>query len=91
MNKTELIAAAAERAGVTKKDTELVVEALLETIVDALLDGQKVQITGFGAFEVKERSARVGRNPRTGEMKQIPATQVVSFKPGKGLKDTVAE
>ncbi|MBQ2383914.1 MAG: HU family DNA-binding protein [Oscillospiraceae bacterium] len=90
MNKTELIALAAERAGATQKDTERILEAVLGIVTETLGDGDRVQLTGFGTFEVKERAARVGRNPHTGETTKIPATQVVSFKPGKGLKDTVA-
>ena len=90
MNKTELIALAAERAGATQKDTERILEAVLGIVTETLGDGDRVQLTGFGTFEVKERAARVGRNPHTGETTKIPATQVVSFKPGKGLKDTGA-
>ena len=90
MNKTELIALAAERAGATQKDTERILEAVLGIVTETLGDGDRVQLTGFGTFEVKERAARVGRNPHTGETTKIPATQVVSYKPGKGLKDTVA-
>ena len=90
MNKTELIALAAERTGATQKDTERILEAVLGIVTETLGDGDRVQLTGFGTFEVKERAARVGRNPHTGETTKIPATQVVSFKPGKGLKDTVA-
>ena len=90
MNKTELIALAAERAGATQKDTDRILEAVLGIVTETLGDGDRVQLTGFGTFEVKERAARVGRNPHTGETTKIPATQVVSFKPGKGLKDTVA-
>ena len=90
MNKTELIALAAERAGATQKETERLLEAVLGIVAETLGDGDRVQLTGFGTFEVKERAARVGRNPHTGETTKIPAKQVVSFKPGKGLKDTVA-
>ena len=75
MNKTELIAAVAEKTGLTKKDSERVINATVETIVDGLKKGDKVQLSGFGIFEVKAREARVGRNPRTKEAIQIPATR----------------
>ena len=91
MNKTELIAAAAERSGVTKKDAEKVIGAAFELIVAQLQKGEKVQISGFGVFEVKERDARVGRNPHTGEAVQIPAAKVPAFKPSKTLKDKITE
>ena len=90
MNKTELIAAAAQAAGMTKKDTERVLNAALDTITATLLKGEKVQLSGFGTFEVKEREARVGRNPRTKEAVEIPATSVPVFKASAVLKDTVA-
>ena len=91
MNKTELIAAVAESAGLTKKDTERVVNACLDAITAALAKGEKVQISGFGTFEVKDREARVGRNPHTKEAIEIPATKVPGFKASKTLKDTVAK
>ena len=91
MNKTELIAAVAESAGLSKKDTERVVNAALDTITAALCKGEKVQISGFGTFEVKDREARVGRNPHTKEAIEIPATKVPGFKASKTLKDTVAK
>ena len=91
MNKTELINAVAERANVTKKDTEAVISATIEAITAALAAGDKVQLTGFGSFEVKERAARVGRNPRTGEATEIPASRIPAFKAGKALKDSVAK
>ena len=91
MNKTELIAAVAESAGLSKKDTERVVNAALDTITTALRKGEKVQISGFGTFEVKEREARIGRNPHTKEAIEIPATKVPGFKASKTLKDTVAK
>lgn len=90
MNKNELIAAVAERANLTKKDSEAAVSAMLEVITDALCDGDKVQLVGFGSFEVKKREARVGRNPKTKEPIEIPATKVPVFKAGKLLKDNVA-
>jgi len=91
MNKTELIAAVAESAGMTKKDTERVVNAAIDSITAALCKGEKVQISGFGTFEVKDREARVGRNPHTKEAIEIPATKVPGFKASKTLKDTVAK
>ena len=91
MNKTELIAVAAEHAGLTKKDTERVVNACLDAITAALQRGEKVQISGFGTFEVKDREARIGRNPHTKEAIEIPATKVPGFKASKTLKDTVAK
>ena len=91
MNKTELIAAVAESAGLTKKDTERVVNACLDSITAALCKGEKVQISGFGTFEVKDREARVGRNPHTKEAIEIPATKVPGFKASKTLKDPVAK
>ncbi len=91
MNKTELIAAVAEKAGLTKKDAERVVSATFETITASLEKGDKVSISGFGIFEVKAREARVGRNPRTKEEIQIPATKLPAFKASKTLKDIVAK
>ena len=89
MNKAELIHAAAEKAGVSKKDAEAVVNAALDTIVEAMKDSEKVQLTGFGSFEVKNRPERVGRNPRTKENITIPASKVPTFKAGKAFKDAV--
>ena len=91
MNKTELIAIAAENAGLTKKDTERVLNAAIDAITLALVKGDKVQLSGFGTFEAKDREARVGRNPHTKEAIEIPATRVPSFKASKALKDTVAK
>ena len=91
MNKTELIAAAAESAGLTKKDTERAINACLDAITASLRSGDKVQISGFGTFEVKDREARIGRNPHTKEAIDIPATSVPVFKASKALKDTVAK
>ena len=91
MNKTELVAAVAEKTGLTKKDAERVVNATMDTITQSLCKGEKVQISGFGIFEVKEREARVGRNPRTKESIQIPATRLPAFKASKALKDEVAK
>ena len=91
MNKTELIAAAAEQTGLTKKDTEKVLNAALDTVTAALVKGDKVQISGFGIFEVKEREARTGRNPRTGETMEIAASKAPSFKASKTLKDAIVK
>lgn len=91
MNKTDLIAATAEKSGVSRKDAERVVNAVLDTITASLTKGEKVQLSGFGIFETKEREARVGRNPRTKEPVQIPATRTPAFKPSKLLKDIVGK
>ena len=91
MNKTDLITAAAEKSGLSKKDAERVVNALLDTVTASLAKGEKVQISGFGIFETKEREVRVGRNPRTKEAVQIPATRTPTFKPSKLLKDIVGK
>ena len=89
MNKAELINAVAEKASLSKKDSEAAVSAMLDAVTAALRDGEKVQLVGFGSFEVKKREARVGRNPKTKEAIQIPASTVPTFKAGKALKDTV--
>lgn len=91
MNKAELINAVAEKAALSKKDSEAAVNAALEAITGALSDGEKVQLVGFGSFEVKKREARVGRNPKTKEAIEIPASKVPVFKAGKALKDAVAK
>lgn len=91
MNKTELIAAAAEASGLTKKDTERVLNAAIDAVTASLVKGEKVQISGFGIFETKTREARVGRNPHTKEAIQIPATRVPGFKASKSLKDIIAK
>lgn len=91
MNKSELINAVAAAADVSKKDTEAVITAMLDTITEALKQGDKVQLVGFGSFEVKKRAARIGRNPQTKEEIQIPATVLPVFKAGKLLKDTVSK
>ncbi len=90
MNKTELIAIAAENSGMTKKDTERMLNAAIDAITMALVKGEKVQISGFGTFETKDREARVGRNPHTKEAIDIPATRVPAFKASKALKDNIA-
>lgn len=91
MNKAELIAAVAEKTGLSKKDSEKAVNAAFDTIVETLVSGEKVQMVGFGVFDVKERGARIGRNPKTREEIEIPASKVPCFKAGKALKDAVAE
>ena len=91
MNKTDLIATVAEVADLSKKDAEKAVNATFDAITAALEAGEKVSLVGFGAFDVKERAARMGRNPRTKEEVEIPATRVPLFKAGKALKDTVAK
>jgi DNA-binding protein HU-beta len=89
MNKTELINAVAEKAELTKKDAAKAVDAVFEAITTALKNGDKVQLIGFGNFEVRERAARKGRNPQTGEEIDIPASKQPAFKPGKALKEAV--
>ena len=89
MNKTELVSSVAEAAGVGKKDTEQVLNAFFSTVQETLKQNDKVQIPGFGTFEVRERAARQGRNPLTGETIEIAAAKVPAFKPGKALKDAI--
>ena len=89
MNKTELIAAIAEKAGVSKKDAEKVVNATFDVITTAMADGDKVSLVGFGNFEVRERAAREGKNPQTGAKIKIAACKVPAFKAGKALIDAV--
>ena len=91
MNKAELINVVAEKAGLSKKDTEKAVTALIDTITAELVAGEKVSRVGFGNFDVKTREARTGRNPKTKEEIQIPATRIPQFKAGKALKDAVAK
>ena len=91
MNKTELIAAVAEKADLSKKDAEAANTAAVEAITGALIEGEKVQLVGFGSFEVKTRAARVGRNPKTGEEIPISEARLPVFKAGKALKDAVAK
>lgn len=88
-NKAELIESVATSTGLTKKDATAAVDAVFETIQTTLSSGEKVQLIGFGNFEVRERAARKGRNPQTGEEIQIAASKVPAFKPGKALKDIV--
>ena len=89
MNKQELVAAVAARCGLSKKDTEATLNAALDAITASLKEGERVQLMGFGTFEVKHRAARTGRNPHTGETIEIAAAKVPAFKPGKGLKDVI--
>ena len=89
MNKTELVAAVAEQAGLSKKDAEAAVKAFTDVVAEALKAGNKIQLVGFGTFEVSERAAREGRNPRTGETMIIEASKTPKFKAGKALKDLV--
>ena len=91
MNKTELINAVAEKAALSKKDAEAAVTAALDAVAAALAEGDEVRLVGFGTFEVKKREARIGRNPKTKETIQIPASKVPVFKPGKALKDAVSK
>lgn len=89
MNKSELIAQVAEVSELSKKDATKAVDAVFEAIAGALQNGDKVQLVGFGNFEVRERSARKGRNPQTGEEIEIPSSKIPAFKPGKALKDGI--
>ncbi len=91
MNKSELIAAVAEKSGLSKKATSEAVEAILQTISEALAAGEKVTLVGFGTFEVRQRAARKGVNPATGAPIDIPATVVPAFKAGKNLREAVAK
>ncbi len=89
MTKTELIDSVAEKSGLTKKDSGKAVDAVLSAMTEALSNGEKVQLVGFGSFEVRQRSARTGRNPQTGAVIEIKARKVPVFKPGKALKEAV--
>ena len=89
MNKTEMITAMAEASGLTKKDCDTVLNAFVDTLQTALKSGDKVQLLGFGTFEVKERAARTGKNPATGATIEIPASKAPAFKPGKAFKDSI--
>ena len=89
MNKTEFIAAVAEKAEISKKDSEKALKAFVDVVAEQLKAGDKVQLVGFGTFEVSERAAREGRNPQTGATMKIEACKVPKFKPGKALKDAV--
>ncbi|HEY3366607.1 MAG TPA: HU family DNA-binding protein [Symbiobacteriaceae bacterium] len=89
MNKQELVASVAEESGLTKKDVEKVINALVDSVTEALKAGDKVALVGFGTFEVRTRAARSGRNPQTGDAIAIPAGKVPAFRPGKELKESV--
>lgn len=89
MNKTDLVAKVAEKAELSKKDAEKAVKAFTEVVTEALKDGDKIQLVGFGTFEVADRAARTGKNPQTGKAMKIPACKAPKFKAGKGLKDAV--
>ncbi len=89
MNKTELVAAIAAKAELSKKDSEKALKALTDTVAEQLKKGEKIQLVGFGTFEVVKRAARTGKNPQTGKAIKIPASKAPKFKAGKGLKDTV--
>lgn len=91
MNKTELVAAIAEQAELSKKDSEKALKAFIDVVSDELKKGEKIQLVGFGTFEVIERAAREGRNPLTGEKMSIKASKAPKFKAGKALKDAVNE
>ncbi len=90
MNKTDLVSSVAEKTELTKKDAEKAVNAILSSVEEALAKGDKVQLVGFGTFEVRERAARKGRNPQTGDEIEIAAAKVPAFKAGKALKDAVS-
>ncbi|ABS22641.1 HU family DNA-binding protein [Bacillus cytotoxicus] len=89
MNKTELIKSVAQKAEISQKEATVVVQSVVESITNTLAAGEKVQLIGFGTFEVRERAARTGRNPQTGEEMQIAASKVPAFKAGKELKEAV--
>ena len=89
MNKTELVAAISEKTELTKKDSEKALKALIDVVAEELKKGEKVQLVGFGTFEVAERAAREGRNPQTGKTMSIPASKAPKFKAGKALKDSI--
>ena len=89
MNRIELVNTISRKMGATKKDADKAVTAFIDTVTEALVEGRKVQLIGFGTFEVRERAARKGRNPQTGEEIEIPASKIPAFKAGKSLKDSV--
>ena len=89
MNKTEFIAAVAEKAEISKKDSEKALKAFIDVVTDELKNGEKIQLVGFGTFEVSERAAREGRNPQTGKTMKIEACKAPKFKAGKALKDAI--
>lgn len=89
MNKAELVSSVADKAEVTKKEAEKIITAVFDVVEEALAKGEKVQLVGFGTFEVRDRAARTGRNPQTGEEIQIAATRVPAFRAGKALRDSI--
>ena len=89
MNKTELVAAMVDKTGLTKKDLEASLKAFTEVVAEELKKGEKIQLVGFGTFEVSQRAARTGRNPQTGAEMKIPASKAPKFKAGKALKDSI--
>ncbi|MDI3538273.1 MAG: DNA-binding protein HU-beta [Bacillota bacterium] len=91
VNKSDLVGVVAEKSGLTKKDAEKAVNAVFDAVTEALAAGEKVQVVGFGTFEVRERAARKGRNPQTGEEIEIAAAKLPVFKAGKGLRETVSK
>ena len=91
MNKTELVAAIAEKTELSKKDSEKALKAFIDVVTEELQKGEKIQLVGFGTFEVSERAARTGRNPQTGAEMEIPASKAPKFKAGKALKDMINE
>lgn len=91
MTKAELVTAIAEKTGLTKKDSERALAAFVDSVTESLANGESIQLVGFGTFEVRERAAREGRNPRTKETITIPATKVPAFKAGRALKDAVSK
>ena len=91
MNKNELVSTVAEKSGFSKKDAAIALDSVIAAISESLAQGEKIQLVGFGTFEVKERAARSGKNPRTGEVVEIPASKAPVFKAGKALKDAVSK
>jgi DNA-binding protein HU-beta len=89
LNKAELVSSVADKAEVTKKEAEKIITAVFDVVEEALAKGEKVQLVGFGTFEVRDRAARTGRNPQTGEEIQIAATRVPAFRAGKALRDSI--
>jgi integration host factor subunit beta len=89
MTKAELVEEVARHSHLTKKDAEVIVQTVLDSIIDSLKDGRKVELRGFGSFRLRQRSSRTGRNPKTGERVKVPAKRIPYFKPGKELKDLI--
>jgi len=89
MTKAELVEEVAKNSNLTKKDAEVIVQTVLDSIIDSLKEGRKVELRGFGSFRLRQRSSRTGRNPKTGEKVKVPAKRIPYFKPGKELKDLI--